>query len=852
MAGRVPLRVLYDFTARQSDECSLREGQIVVGLIQQEGWWKGEVNGKVGIFPANYVEVAEDSAGAEADVKDVQLVESRSSHAGGTPRGAAKARGRKAKVASTRVESPPSGKAVDTLKFGLWTRNMAVLTGLSLIFGGPFAMRWADATSSIPQDEVEDIVRSRSVMWVGVLGMLSGFLIFPLEYRYGLYRKPDWRWVERRVPLRAMLYTLLAIPMFLAVPTVFSGGFLLCTAVGDAIATRKGELFDDLGRKPAAQKKWSVLEDERMKATSGWCARLCVLWQIKREQGELGKLLVLGTYLAVSFVLWVEAFARWNKHVQDEQANPARSTKSLSDWAPWAKACGQLLNFNCALIALPVVRSVIKFFHNRSISSNSSWANVIPLHKNVVFHKLVAKAVAVFTVGHIVAHLANFAIKPRQSLDEFGVEPWVSGSFITLAMFFIYSAADDRVRRAHYEIFWFNHHWFIVFWLCLYPHGPAWWIWFMLPGLLYLAERIFRVRRGNQTIYIRTVKWIPPVMEIQIQPDQQFRFKEGMYVYLNCPHISANEWHPFTLSSSAGDLERDKYISVHIKVFKGGWTDKLKQYFEQMNPRREYPLVLRRHDERGAVVIGKNIGVDGKPLLKLDGPHAAPSQHYDDYPTSMVVGAGIGMTPAASILRAILKYKWKKGFEPNRLFFYWVCRHEEVESFQWFVAKLTGLLNEVAHARRSGSLKDDQFVEIHVYVTRFDESKASQMQLLESDLTAQEARLPIEETFSIAQVWAHMTRPMVSSKAHTQVMASPQQAANRLGDMFVWNGRPDWDQVFQHVRALEQAARPGARLRNIGCAFCGASVIGKDLKVMCRKYSSLEENVLFHLHKENF
>lgn len=32
----------------------------------------------------------------------------------------------------------------------------------------------------------------------------------------------------------------------------------------------------------------------------------------------------------------------------------------------------------------------------------------------------------------------------------------------------------------------------------------------MLPGLLYAAERLFRVRRGNQTIYVRAVKWIPP------------------------------------------------------------------------------------------------------------------------------------------------------------------------------------------------------------------------------------------------------------------------------------------------------------------------------------------------------
>ncbi len=35
---------------------------------------------------------------------------------------------------------------------------------------------------------------------------------------------------------------------------------------------------------------------------------------------------------------------------------------------------------------------------------------------------------------------------------------------------------------------------------------------------------------------------------------------------------------------------------------------------------------------------GKYLGPTGKPLLLVDGPHAAPSQHYDEYPVVMLIG----------------------------------------------------------------------------------------------------------------------------------------------------------------------------------------------------------------------
>ena len=51
-------KVTFDYDAENNDELSLKEGDMVKVLDQEEeGWWKGELNGKIGVFPSNFVEI---------------------------------------------------------------------------------------------------------------------------------------------------------------------------------------------------------------------------------------------------------------------------------------------------------------------------------------------------------------------------------------------------------------------------------------------------------------------------------------------------------------------------------------------------------------------------------------------------------------------------------------------------------------------------------------------------------------------------------------------------------------------------------------------------------------------------
>lgn len=47
--------MIQDFEAQSSDELTLWKDGVVTVLDQSvgEGWWKGDLNGKIGIFPAN-------------------------------------------------------------------------------------------------------------------------------------------------------------------------------------------------------------------------------------------------------------------------------------------------------------------------------------------------------------------------------------------------------------------------------------------------------------------------------------------------------------------------------------------------------------------------------------------------------------------------------------------------------------------------------------------------------------------------------------------------------------------------------------------------------------------------------
>jgi NADPH oxidase 2 len=132
---------------------------------------------------------------------------------------------------------------------------------------------------------------------------------------------------------------------------------------------------------------------------------------------------------------------------------------------------------------------------------------------------------------------------------------------------------------------------------------------------------------------------------------------------LNCPEISPFEWHPFTLTSSP----HEEFLSLHIRCV-GDWT---------------YAFARRLGCRFGGKEEDTLKSPANLPIVMVDGPYGSASEDVFDYEAVVLVGAGIGVTPFASILKTIW-YRMnnpKSNIRLRKVYFYWVCRDKDV----WFL-----------------------------------------------------------------------------------------------------------------------------------------------------------------------
>jgi predicted ferric reductase len=325
----------------------------------------------------------------------------------------------------------------------------------------------------------------------------------------------------------------------------------------------------------------------------------------------------------------------------------------------------------------------------------------LPVDKNISFHKGIAWTIAALATVHICSHYYNYysissgdlqALKnirlvpgdaganPTPNDLAFTSLPGWSGHLVTVIMLFMYTTAVSGVRRPMFEVFWFTHHLFILFFGILCFHGaggilepPNFWCWFIGPGVLYLIERIIRLVRGSQsTIILQAIQHPSKVLELRMKKTT-FNYKPGQYVFLGCPYIARFEWHPFTISSSPDE----DFLSVHIRIV-GDWTGMLHRL---LNPENKMGLVQEN------MLTAPN----GRPIILVDGPFGAASEEAFKFENVTLWAAGIGVTPFASILKSI-KYRIENADATcpiKSVSFYWVNR--DTNSFEWFVDLLAEL-----------------------------------------------------------------------------------------------------------------------------------------------------------------
>ena len=119
---------------------------------------------------------------------------------------------------------------------------------------------------------------------------------------------------------------------------------------------------------------------------------------------------------------------------------PLARNLGLSYGGAWAKAFGQMLNFNCALVLYPILRYLLRKCNNfgskQSQGGLSSW---LPLHRNIDFHKLIGFVIGLCSAGHVIAHFINYGKSPDATVARFSWFAWLTGALITFSMLIIFS-----------------------------------------------------------------------------------------------------------------------------------------------------------------------------------------------------------------------------------------------------------------------------------------------------------------------------------------------------------------------------------------------------------------------------
>ncbi|KAM0333179.1 hypothetical protein ACHAQA_001839 [Verticillium albo-atrum] len=226
-----------------------------------------------------------------------------------------------------------------------------------------------------------------------------------------------------------------------------------------------------------------------------------------------------------------------------------------------------------------------------------------------------------------VAYLLGDDMVPRPYIEYVRSVPGFTG-ITALGCFYLLSLLSiPQVRRWNYEVFQLGH-------LLMFPiiglmmaHGtahllqwPMFGYFLAFPTLLVVVERVVRVTLGFHRIRATMKCLDDDTVEITaiIPSERLWRYKAGQYIFLQVPQISLWQWHPFTVSVCIGNK-----MQVHIKT-DGNWTGRLRK-------------------------LG---GASGESEIEvgINGPFGAPAQRFYEFNHSVIIGAGIGVTPFSGIL----------------------------------------------------------------------------------------------------------------------------------------------------------------------------------------------------------
>jgi predicted ferric reductase/Ca2+-binding EF-hand superfamily protein len=417
------------------------------------------------------------------------------------------------------------------------------------------------------------------------------------------------------------------------------------------------EALAEVRRRPAllhrmtrSEAQW-IAPNEDVLAWLDGDARKAPLLAPLRERG-IGPIVVLVAWIGVNVGILAFGLAR------------GRDGQDLNELMQAGRALGRCIDFNGALLLVPVMRRVLGWLRSTLLG------RVLPVDDAITFHRIVGHALVWLGLLHGGALIGSYTIgHPTGSVEHFVLltERGLTGLLLLVVITAMWTFALSLVRRtSKFELFYFSHLLYVVWFALAIAHSPSFLFWAGVPLLGFAIEQVLRLsRRGKQTNVITAEALRSGVTRLELARPPGFSHRPGDYAFLRIPAIAKHEWHPFTISSAP---ERDA-LGFHVRSL-GNWT-----------------AALRRRVEADEATRA------GAPLVAyVDGPYGSPSAHIFDSRFAVFIAAGIGVTPFASVLESlVLRSNAESPPKLERAHFFWL--NKDQYSFEWFFDLLTELEN---------------------------------------------------------------------------------------------------------------------------------------------------------------
>ncbi len=295
-------------------------------------------------------------------------------------------------------------------KYGMYAGNIAVYNGMLTFVCGLVLEIWLGY--GVDNWFQKGGLATPKTLAIGIIAMAFGLGISFFEEFYGGHRKAD------RFPKRSILYLTLAGVLFSELPTIFPAIIWVIVVIFEYIAWYQREEFkQEVVTESTDQYGESLEKWERLKQTIGG----------RNPEGRTGRLFILVVYLVsvlIIGIIWAQDAAR----AIDSETN---IDLRMSNWIPFAKFFGGIMNLNFTLIFIPVAHRVIKFIISNSTDQTALATTLravlffFPFDQAIKFHKLLGISGFIFALLHTFGHLLNFGLKQQLVWDTYGASVWV-------------------------------------------------------------------------------------------------------------------------------------------------------------------------------------------------------------------------------------------------------------------------------------------------------------------------------------------------------------------------------------------------------------------------------------------